>query len=190
MPDNRAQNAAFWRTIAADGALRQGAREGERARDPADLRASPSCARAQQRAAYRAVHDRAGEEADRVSQRGFQAEDEPTSTRMLAPATFAPLVYRPLLSLALLALGIAGCRIVASSEVQLPSDGPTYLVKCNYEFRNCKREAERQCKGRFEQLTRKNCPRCDKKLQLPATPEKDVPQLRPGYRGTLYYRCR
>jgi hypothetical protein len=92
--------------------------------------------------------------------------------------------------LALLALAACACRIISSTEVKLPIDGPTYLVKCHYEFGNCRREAERVCHGRFEQLTRKNCPRCDKKLQLPPSPEKDVPQLRPGYRGTLFYRCR
>jgi hypothetical protein len=135
------------------------------------------------------LRDRTGEEADRVSQGGFQGEDELASTRAPVAASVTAHVYRPFLLLAVLALGTSGCRIVTSTEVKLPSDGPTYLVKCHYEFRNCQSEAERQCKGHFEQLTRKNCPRCDKKLQLPPTPEKNATQLRPGYRGTMYYRC-
>lgn len=97
-------------------------------------------------------------------------------------------MYRSLLFALIVAT--AGCRIVASNEVKLPIDGPTYLVRCRYEFRNCEREAEHQCSGRFEQLTRKNCPRCDRKLGLPPSPEKNAVVQQPGYGGAMYYRCR
>jgi hypothetical protein len=66
-------------------------------------------------------------------------------------------------------------------------DGPTFRVQCHYEFANCQRQAEATCHGRYLPITRQNCPRCGK--LVPARPEKNAPLLRPGYRGTLYYRC-
>lgn len=96
-----------------------------------------------------------------------------------------PVIRLPLAFILL--ASAAACRVTAAQEVRLPMDGPTFRVQCHYEFANCQRQAEAACHGRYEAITRKNCPRCGK--SVPATPEKNAPVLRPGYRGTLYYRC-
>jgi hypothetical protein len=93
-----------------------------------------------------------------------------------------------LLSLALLLLFTSGCRITTWKEVQLPTEGPTFRVECRYEFNNCAREAARRCpRGRYEQLTRKNCPRCGR--LVPLNPQANAPIQMSSYYGTLYYRC-
>ena len=93
---------------------------------------------------------------------------------------------RPLLLIFLLA-ATSGCRFGAAQEARLPLDGPTFRVQCNYEFANCQRAAEANCRGPYEPITRQNCPRCGK--LVPSRPEKNAPVQQPSYRGTLYYRC-
>jgi hypothetical protein len=84
-------------------------------------------------------------------------------------------------------LALSGCRVVSFAKVVLPTEGPTYLVECNYEFANCAKRATKQCEGGFEQLTRKNCPRCG--TLVPPNPQKNASVQMPGYRGQLYFRC-
>ena len=93
---------------------------------------------------------------------------------------------RPPLALVLLTL-FSGCRISAFREVRLPTEGPTFFVACNYELANCLRRAEEACGGNYEQVTRKNCPRCKKPVPLNVQTAPFVTP--PNYRGTLYFRC-
>ncbi len=85
-------------------------------------------------------------------------------------------------------LGASGCRVASPRALRLPTEGPTFVVECNYEFANCRRYAEEHCPGRrMEEITRKNCPRCGK--VVPANPQSNARIQSPGYHGTLYYRC-
>jgi hypothetical protein len=86
-----------------------------------------------------------------------------------------------------LALFAGGCRIISFTEVRLPTEGPTFVVQCNYELANCLERAAQQCDGDFEQITRKNCPRCGD--LVPINPQRPLPYQLTSYRGTLYFRC-
>jgi hypothetical protein len=90
-----------------------------------------------------------------------------------------------------LSLLLAACRITNFAEVALPVEGAAkgsmFVVECNYELENCLERAARTCDGDFEQITRKNCPRCGE--LVPSHVQKPVYYPLPAYHGVLYFRC-
>ena len=91
------------------------------------------------------------------------------------------------ISLVLLLTALAGCRILYAGEVSLPTDGRAFRVICSYELANCLRYAREHCGEGFEQITRKSCPRCGRRV--PLYPLTEPPIQMPSYRGDLYYQC-
>jgi hypothetical protein len=87
----------------------------------------------------------------------------------------------------MLALSASGCRIISFEEVRLPTEGPIFVVECNYELANCLARAAKQCDDDFEEITSKNCPRCGK--VVPINPQQNLPYQLTTYRGKYYFRC-